>query len=201
MVYERPMRCLLVNKYDINSNDIVDAKSITNHVNSSWGINLCRHLEEEDSGCKTGIRRKGRQRVSQLSVPIARCFRKPFEDWNELLLKDPRSVRVRLSVPTAIQLYDLQDRLELNQPSKVVDWLLNVANHEINELPFLQMPSENFSLEILKRAKEHHQSNVNFSGINPTKVPLKLLNSSTMGNEYSDPAALGEFSATYQNCN
>ncbi|KAI3720645.1 hypothetical protein L2E82_31636 [Cichorium intybus] len=164
-------------------------------------------------------------------------------------MKDPRIVRVRLSVPTAIQLYDLQDRLELNQPSKVVDWLINVANHEINELPFLQMPSENFSqyfqsmmnvsyqsgnLEAVNHrdqteshakddpcllridcrsripkivshsfywAKEHHQSNVNFSGINPTKVPLKLLNSSTMGNEYSDPAALGEFSATCQNCN
>ncbi|KAL4322695.1 hypothetical protein AHAS_Ahas14G0236200 [Arachis hypogaea] len=38
-------------------------------------------------------------------------------------------------VPTAIQLYDLQDRLGLNQPSKVVDWLLNAAKHEIDELP------------------------------------------------------------------
>ncbi|XAR71300.1 hypothetical protein NMG60_11028498 [Bertholletia excelsa] len=46
-----------------------------------------------------------------------------------------RDRRVRLSVPTAIQLYDLQDRLGLNQPSKVVDWLLKVAKHEIDELP------------------------------------------------------------------
>ncbi|KAJ7971077.1 putative Transcription factor [Quillaja saponaria] len=46
-----------------------------------------------------------------------------------------RDRRVRLSVPTAIQLYDLQDRLGLNQPSKVVDWLLDAAKREIDELP------------------------------------------------------------------
>ncbi|XP_058179365.1 transcription factor TCP13 [Rhododendron vialii] len=55
-----------------------------------------------------------------------------------------RDRRVRLSVPTAIQLYDLQERLGLNQPSKVVDWLLNAAKHDIDELPPLQMPLGNF---------------------------------------------------------
>ncbi|KAK6928091.1 Transcription factor TCP subgroup [Dillenia turbinata] len=56
-----------------------------------------------------------------------------------------RDRRVRLSVPTAIQLYDLQERLGLNQPSKVVDWLLNAAKHEIDELPPLQMPPGSFA--------------------------------------------------------
>lgn len=51
-----------------------------------------------------------------------------------------RDRRVRLSVPTAIQLYDLQHRLGLNQPSKVVDWLLNAAKNEIDELPPLHFP-------------------------------------------------------------
>uniref|UniRef100_A0A1D1YE63 Transcription factor TCP5 n=1 Tax=Anthurium amnicola TaxID=1678845 RepID=A0A1D1YE63_9ARAE len=51
-----------------------------------------------------------------------------------------RDRRVRLSVQTAIQLYDLQDRLGLNQPSKVVDWLLDAAQHEIDKLPPLQIP-------------------------------------------------------------
>ncbi|XP_020583847.1 uncharacterized protein LOC110026953 [Phalaenopsis equestris] len=46
-----------------------------------------------------------------------------------------RDRRVRLSVPTAIKLYDLQDKLGLNQPSKVVDWLLNVSQNEIEKLP------------------------------------------------------------------
>ncbi|ONK75750.1 uncharacterized protein A4U43_C03F20140 [Asparagus officinalis] len=53
-----------------------------------------------------------------------------------------RDRRVRLSVPTAIQLYDLQDRLGLNQPSKVVDWLINKAQHEINKLPPLKFPPQ-----------------------------------------------------------
>lgn len=50
-----------------------------------------------------------------------------------------RDRRVRLSVPTAIQLYDLQDRLGLSQPSKVVDWLLDAAKQEIDGLPPLPM--------------------------------------------------------------
>lgn len=51
-----------------------------------------------------------------------------------------RDRRVRLSVQTAIQLYDLQDRLGLSQPSKVVDWLLDAAKHEIDKLPPLHFP-------------------------------------------------------------
>ncbi|TKY55012.1 Transcription factor TCP5 [Spatholobus suberectus] len=51
-----------------------------------------------------------------------------------------RDRRIRLSVPTAIQLYDLQDRLGVNQPSKVVDWLLEATKSDIDKLPPLQIP-------------------------------------------------------------
>ncbi|CAJ1944205.1 unnamed protein product [Sphenostylis stenocarpa] len=51
-----------------------------------------------------------------------------------------RDRRIRLSVPTAVQLYDLQDKLGLNQPSKVVDWLLEVTKSDIDKLPPLQFP-------------------------------------------------------------
>ncbi|XP_078430170.1 uncharacterized protein LOC144702142 [Wolffia australiana] len=51
-----------------------------------------------------------------------------------------RDRRVRLSVQTAIQLYDIQDRLGLSQPSKAVDWLLSAAQHEIEKLPPLRVP-------------------------------------------------------------
>ncbi|KAL6526338.1 hypothetical protein OROMI_029978 [Orobanche minor] len=57
-----------------------------------------------------------------------------------------RDRRVRLSVPTAIQLYDLQERLGLNQPSKVVDWLLDAAKHEVDELPPLHFPQDTAAL-------------------------------------------------------
>ncbi|KAG5056545.1 hypothetical protein AAZX31_05G019300 [Glycine max] len=51
-----------------------------------------------------------------------------------------RDRRIRLSVPTAIQLYNLQDKLGFNQPSKVVDWLLEATKSDIDKLPPLQFP-------------------------------------------------------------
>ncbi|XP_059665748.1 transcription factor TCP2-like [Cornus florida] len=52
-----------------------------------------------------------------------------------LTSKGLRDRRVRLSVQTAIQFYDLQDRLGCDQPSKAVDWLLKEAASSIAELP------------------------------------------------------------------
>lgn len=60
-------------------------------------------------------------------------------------VKGLRDRRIRLSVPTAIQLYDLQDRLGLSQPSKVVDWLIDATKNEIDKLPPLQMPPPSLS--------------------------------------------------------
>nr|XP_016512205.1 PREDICTED: transcription factor TCP2-like [Nicotiana tabacum] len=51
--------------------------------------------------------------------------------------KGLRDRRVRLSVNTAIQFYDLQDRLGYDQPSKAVEWLLKAAAPSISELPSL----------------------------------------------------------------
>lgn len=49
--------------------------------------------------------------------------------------KGLRDRRVRLSVTTAIQFYDLQDRLGYDQPSKAVEWLIKAASDAIAELP------------------------------------------------------------------
>ncbi|KAF5472515.1 hypothetical protein F2P56_009228 [Juglans regia] len=51
--------------------------------------------------------------------------------------KGLRDRRVRLSVTTAIQFYDLQDRLGVDQPSKAVEWLIKAAADSIAELPSL----------------------------------------------------------------
>lgn len=51
--------------------------------------------------------------------------------------KGLRDRRVRLSVTTAIQFYDLQDRLGYDQPSKAVEWLIKSASDAIAELPSL----------------------------------------------------------------
>ncbi|QCE12676.1 Transcription factor TCP subgroup [Vigna unguiculata] len=81
-------------------------------------------------------------------VRVSRAFGGKDRHSKVCTVRGLRDRRVRLSVPTAIQLYDLQDRLGLSQPSKVVDWLLNAAKHEIDELPPLPLiPSvNNFTL-------------------------------------------------------
>lgn len=48
--------------------------------------------------------------------------------------KGPRDRRVRLSAHTAIQFYDVQDRLGYDRPSKALDWLINKAKPAIDEL-------------------------------------------------------------------
>ncbi|CAK9162995.1 unnamed protein product [Ilex paraguariensis] len=79
-------------------------------------------------------------------VRVSRAFGGKDRHSKVCTVRGLRDRRIRLSVPTAIQLYDLQDRLGLNQPSKVVDWLLNAAKHDIDDLPALQMPPGNFAL-------------------------------------------------------
>ncbi|KAK1422780.1 hypothetical protein QVD17_18066 [Tagetes erecta] len=54
--------------------------------------------------------------------------------------KGLRDRRIRLSVSTAIEFYDLQDRLGFDQPSKAVEWLINAASSSISELPSLDPP-------------------------------------------------------------
>ncbi|KAK7266576.1 hypothetical protein RIF29_19225 [Crotalaria pallida] len=79
-------------------------------------------------------------------VRVSRAFGGKDRHSKVCTIRGLRDRRVRLSVPTAIHLYDLQDRLGLNQPSKVVDWLLNAAKDEIDELPPLPIPPGNFTL-------------------------------------------------------
>ncbi|XP_062021191.1 transcription factor TCP10-like [Rosa rugosa] len=42
--------------------------------------------------------------------------------------------RVRLAAHTAIQFYDMQDRLRYDRPSKAVDWLIKKSKAAIDEL-------------------------------------------------------------------
>lgn len=100
-------------------------------------------------------------------VRVSRAFGGKDRHSKVCTIRGLRDRRVRLSVPTAIQLYDLQDRLGLNQPSKVVDWLLNAAKHEIDELPPLPMPPANFSLNhqaMLSASNEVGASHTNKEG-------------------------------------
>ncbi|XP_018489088.1 transcription factor TCP13 [Raphanus sativus] len=104
-------------------------------------------------------------------VRVSRAFGGKDRHSKVCTLRGLRDRRVRLSVPTAIQLYDLQERLGLDQPSKAVDWLLNAAKEEIDELPPLPVSPETFSLF------NHHQSFLNLSqppGQDPTQLGFKI---------------------------
>lgn len=54
--------------------------------------------------------------------------------------KGPRDRRVRLSAHTAIQFYDVQDRLGYDRPSKAVDWLMKKAKNAIDKLTETELP-------------------------------------------------------------
>lgn len=87
-------------------------------------------------------------------VRVARAYGGKDRHSKVCTIKGLRDRRVRLSVPTAIQLYDLQERLGFNQPSKVIDWLLNAAKNDIDELP----PLPPLNLALLHHHHHHHHS-------------------------------------------
>lgn len=78
-------------------------------------------------------------------VRVSRSFGGKDRHSKVCTIRGLRDRRIRLSVPTAIQLYDLQERLGLSQPSKVVDWLIDNTKDDIDKLPPLQMTPGDFS--------------------------------------------------------
>nr|GMD08141.1 transcription factor TCP2-like [Ipomoea batatas]GMD09697.1 transcription factor TCP2-like [Ipomoea batatas] len=83
-----------------------------------------------------------------------------------LTSKGLRDRRVRLSVNTAIQFYDLQDRLGYDQPSKAVEWLLKAAAPSIADLPSLNAPFAELSDERRSSAglQEQEQGDIEMEG-------------------------------------
>lgn len=119
-------------------------------------------------------------------VRVSRAFGGKDRHSKVCTVRGLRDRRVRLSVPTAIQLYDLQDRLGLNQPSKVVDWLLDAAKHEIDELPPLQMPPGSLNPNLYPMLGIGGNSQINKEGLNKSSssinwdnVPLEPSNNNS----------------------
>ncbi|CAN4100371.1 unnamed protein product [Withania somnifera] len=92
-------------------------------------------------------------------VRVSRTFGGKDRHSKVCTVKGLRDRRIRLSVPTAIQLYDLQDRLGLSQPSKVIDWLIDATKHDIDKLPPLQIPPSSIShlFNMKDPESNHHQ--------------------------------------------
>ncbi|PHU12665.1 Transcription factor TCP4 [Capsicum chinense] len=82
--------------------------------------------------------------------------------------KGPRDRRVRLSAHTAIQFYDVQDRLGYDRPSKAVDWLIKKAKPAIDELAELppwkpNIGSDDAGTTNERNQKQQEDTNNNFA--------------------------------------
>ncbi|XP_010558868.1 PREDICTED: transcription factor TCP10-like, partial [Tarenaya hassleriana] len=77
--------------------------------------------------------------------------------------KGPRDRRVRLSAHTAIQFYDVQDRLGYDRPSKAVDWLIKKAKSAIDKLNESQDLPSDPNYQIVDAKDDDNQQTAQFS--------------------------------------
>ncbi|CAL9058587.1 unnamed protein product [Musa banksii] len=77
--------------------------------------------------------------------------------------KGPRDRRVRLSAHTAIQFYDVQDRLGYDRPSKAVDWLIKNAKVAIDQLAVLPAWTPTATVTATSKSTFHHPPPANRS--------------------------------------
>ncbi|CAL9080228.1 unnamed protein product [Musa textilis] len=100
--------------------------------------------DEEDGerkgggGADTSRRGPWQQHLSSRIFRVSRASGGKDRHSKVYTAKGLRDRRIRLSVSTAIQFYDLQDRLGYDQPSKAIEWLIKAASAAINELPPLE---------------------------------------------------------------
>ncbi|XP_027341802.1 transcription factor TCP4-like [Abrus precatorius] len=94
--------------------------------------------------------------------------------------KGPRDRRVRLSAHTAIQFYDVQDRLGYDRPSKAVDWLINKAKSAIDQLAHLPPWKPTLPVPNNQNDDESHNPNPN---PNPDEAILRQLGENENDNE------------------
>ncbi|KAJ0493655.1 putative transcription factor TCP family [Helianthus annuus] len=96
------------------------------------------HQQQQPSGSsRFGIKTSGNSGGEIVEVQgghIVRSTGKKDRHSKVCTSKGPRDRRVRLSAHTAIQFYDVQDRLGFDRPSKAVDWLIKKAKTAIDKL-------------------------------------------------------------------
>ncbi|KAK9674187.1 hypothetical protein RND81_12G217000 [Saponaria officinalis] len=100
--------------------------------NASMGGNC------ETVSSRSALRRAGVGEIVEVQGGhIIRATGKKDRHSKVCTAKGPRDRRVRLAAHTAIQFYDVQDRLGYDRPSKAVDWLIKKAKSAIDELDHL----------------------------------------------------------------
>ncbi|CAH8305435.1 unnamed protein product [Eruca vesicaria subsp. sativa] len=117
--------------------DEIQAKEERDHFHQ---VNLNNMLQQNQPSSVSSSRQWTSAFRNPRIVRVSKAFGGKDRHSKVCTVRGLRDRRIRLSVPTAIQLYDLQDRLGLSQPSKVIDWLLEAAKDDVDELPPLQFP-------------------------------------------------------------
>nr|XP_043621220.1 transcription factor TCP24-like [Erigeron canadensis]XP_043621222.1 transcription factor TCP24-like [Erigeron canadensis] len=143
-----------------NNNEKID-NNIDSSSNNQIGIISNNNNRNKVSSRYEAAATDGRWPSSRI-VRVSRGSGGKDRHSKVLTSKGLRDRRVRLSVPTAIQFYDLQDRLGYDQPSKAVEWLIKAAESSIAELPSLDPSFVHFN-------------NINSSNNNVVAYEKKLL--------------------------
>lgn len=125
------------------------------------------HTDIKSSSTITSISRQWAGFKNPRIIRVPRSFGGKDRHSKVFTVRGLRDRRIRLSVPSAVQLYDLQDRLGLNQPSKVVDWLLDITKDDIDKLPPLQMPPGDFTQFYQQTLAPHLEPNTPQSSLSP----------------------------------
>lgn len=150
-------RSLLVHT-TTTTNPVDSANIIRSRENASTDVDLARRMR--DNKRDSSDQRPPRGRPPGTSIPkqqqpmgeivevegghIVRSTGRKDRHSKVYTAKGPRDRRVRLSALTAIQFYDVQDRLGFDRPSKAVDWLIKKAKtsiDELNQLPRRSTPN------------------------------------------------------------
>lgn len=136
-------------------------------------------MERKAASCEILSRKKVKQdsrivRVSQLTGGKDRHSK-------VLTAKGLRDRRVRLSVPTAIQLYDLQDRLGVEQPSMAVDWLIKAAKSAVDEINVLDTETASASAGNMAQLTSSDCSTVEHCAGSPRETAASPLSAFRVG--------------------
>ncbi|XP_073281093.1 transcription factor TCP4-like [Primulina huaijiensis] len=102
-----------------------------------------RSQHHQSSTSRLGLRNNGGEIVEVQGGRILKSIGRKDRHSKVCTAKGPRDRRVRLAAHTAIQFYDVQDRLRYDRPSKAVDWLIKKAKTAIDELE--ELPAWNLT--------------------------------------------------------
>ncbi|CAI8591955.1 unnamed protein product [Vicia faba] len=126
-------------------------------------------------------------------VRVSRAFGGKDRHSKVCTIRGLRDRRIRLSVPTAIQLYDLQDRSKFQLRSNNIHWDGSSSSHESKEVS-REMVMEKGNYWMNNRSTTQEEVNVNTKqGSNNVEVPsaIALPNSNNLLQRPNHPSFLG----------